>query len=180
MDRLNNSSDKLEVKYACGHAELRAKTRDSVNKLVTQRAARMLCGVCLADYDAKRKRLIKDSIRCADEASKSVKLIGSRKQIEWAERIRERWLFDLQRDIPPLSLRPSVEKAIYGASGKEQPFAVQQAITSVLEVRLKAIEEVLGHSQAAWWLDWRDRLNERINKITDDAIRSEFQLLSVS
>jgi hypothetical protein len=176
MDRLNNSSDKFEIKFACGHAELRVTKRDSFNKIAIQRAARMLCCACLADYDAKRKRLIEDSIRRANEASKSVKLTGSRKQIEWAERIRDRWLFDLQRDIPQT---PSVENAIYIASGNEQAFAVQQAITSVLEVRLKAIEEVLDHGQAAWWIDWRYQLNERINKITNNAMRSELRLLSI-
>jgi hypothetical protein len=177
MDRWLNSSDKVEVKLACGHTKERHKKGNSFDKLAATSAARKLCDACTANFEAKRERMIADSIRRAYEACKSIKLTGSKKQVARAERIRERWLFELQCEIPPFSLGPSVERASTHVLGKEQALAVQQAITGVLASRLKAIDEVLAHGEAAWWIDWRDQLSARINKTTDAAIRSPFELL---
>jgi hypothetical protein len=85
MNRHGNSLEKHEVKYACGHFEVRAKSSsNSVNELVVNRAVRSLCNDCLAEHQAERKRMIAESIQRNSEAARSIKLTGTRKQIEWA------------------------------------------------------------------------------------------------
>ena len=54
---------------------------------------------------------------------------------------------------------------------------MQQAITNVLAARLTAIDEVVARDKAAWWIDFREDLDRRINKKTDDAISAEFSSL---
>jgi hypothetical protein len=179
MKRHDNSFETLEVKYACGHSEVRARSQsNAVNEIVIKRAARMLCNDCLAEHQAERKRMIADSVQRNNVAAGSIRMTGSKKQIEWAERIRERWLDVVTRDIPPLSIKPSVDKADFGMSKPAKgAVAVQQAITNVLAARLAAIDEVVARDKAAWWIDFREDLDRRINKKTDDAISAEFSSL---
>jgi hypothetical protein len=170
-----NTPEKHEVTYACGHSETRVKSRsDALNAIRISAAARSLCKACLAEHQARREGMISNSVQRTKEAVAGTKLTGSKKQIEWADRIREKWLYIVKRDIPPHSLKSSFEKAqSIGAS----PDAVERGITNVLAVRLEAIDEVLAHSKAGWWIDFRDYLDSMINNPTNEAIKAEFAVL---
>jgi hypothetical protein len=170
-----NTPEKHEVTYACGHSEMRVKSqRDASNTLAIRAAARSICKTCLAEHQARREGMISNSVQRAKEAVAGTKLTGSKKQIAWAERIREKWLYIVKRDIPPHSLKSSFEKA---QSSGAFPDAVEQGTTNALAVRLAAIDEVLAHSEAAWWIDFRDHLDSMVNNLTDEAIKSEFAVL---
>jgi hypothetical protein len=118
--------------------------------------------------------MISNSVQRTKEAVAGTKLTGSKKQIEWADRIREKWLYIVKRDTSPHSLKSSLEKA---RSSGALPDAIERATTSVLAVRLAAIDEVLAHGNAAWWIDFREYHGSIVNKRTDEAIKSEFAVL---
>src|SRR5260221_8213845 len=107
-----NAPEKHEVAYACGHSAMRVKSqRDAVNKIVIKAAARNLCEACLTEHKVRRADMISNSVQRVKEAVAATKLTGSKKQTEWADRIREKWLYIVKRDIPPHSLKSSFEKA---------------------------------------------------------------------
>jgi hypothetical protein len=122
-----------------------------------RRGARKLCDVCASVWDANRQAMIAEAMQRAKTASE-LKLSGSKKQIEWADRIRERWLFNVQWDVSSHLIGTNVERATEAVSTQKQAIAVQQACTNVLALRLAAIDEVLSHAVAAWWIDWRFQL----------------------
>jgi hypothetical protein len=170
-----NTPENHEVTYACGHSAMRVKSqRDSSNKIAIANAARTLCEACLTEHKVKREGMISNSVQRTKEAVAATKLTGSKKQIAWADRIREKWLYVVKRDIPPHSLKSSFEKA---QSSGALPDAIERATTNVLAARLAAIDEALAHSKAAWWIDFRDYLESMINNPTDEAIKSEFSVL---
>ncbi|WP_027576743.1 hypothetical protein [Bradyrhizobium sp. WSM1743] len=117
--------------------------------------------------------MISNSVQRTKEAAAATKLTGTRKQIEWAERIREKWLFIVKREIPT-HLLSNLEKARIGAVSPE---AIEQAITTVLAARLAAIDGVVAHCKAAWWIDFRSYLEAMVNQPTDAAIKSECSVL---
>jgi hypothetical protein len=167
-----DTPEKHEIAYACGHFEIRVKSkRDISNAFAIRAAARRVCETCLARHKAMRVDMISNSAQRTKEALLGTTLTGSKKQIDWAARIREKWLYIVKRDIPSRLLNSIFEKA---QSSSVSPDAVEQCTTNVLAVRLTAIDEVLAHGNAAWWIDFRDYLDSMVNNPTDEAIRSEF------
>jgi hypothetical protein len=167
-----NTPEKLEVTYACGHSAMLAKSqREAINETKINAATRALCEPCLTEHKVKREGMISNSVQRTKEAAAATKLTGTKKQIEWADRIREKWLYIVKRDIPPHSLKSSFEKA---QSSGALPNAIEHATTNVLAARLAAIDEVLPHNKAAWWIEFREYLESMINNPTDEAIKSEF------
>jgi len=118
--------------------------------------------------------MISSSSQRTKGAVTATELTGSKKQIDWADRIREKWLLIFKRDTPPHYFNSNLEKA---RSINVLPDAIEQAITNVLAVRLTAIDEVLAHGKAAWWIDFREYLDPMVNKATEEAIKSEFSVL---
>jgi hypothetical protein len=169
-----NTPEKHEVWYACGHSATRVKKRDTVNKIAINAAARKLCEACLTEQNVRREAMISNSVQRTKEAVAATKLTGSKKQIDWADLIREKWLLIFKRDTPPHSLKSSLEKV---RSSGALPDAIERATTNVLAVRLAAIDEVLAHSKAAWWIEFRGYLDSKVNNPTEEAIKSEFSVL---
>lgn len=167
-----NTPEKHEVAYACGHSVMRVKSRSY--SVFIKAAARDLCEACLNAHKVKREHMISDLVQRTKEAIAATKLTGSKKQIEWADRIREKWLHIVKRDIPPHSLKSSFEKAQSRGALRD---TIERVTTNVLTVRLAAIDEVLAHSKAAWWIDFRDCLDSMVNNPTDETIKSEFSVL---
>jgi hypothetical protein len=176
MMSYKNVTNTFEVKFACEHTTERRCTRRWSDEIFIRRGARKLCDVCASVWDAKRQAMIAEAVPRAKTASE-LKLSGSKKQIEWADRIRERWLFNVQWDVSSHLMGTNVERATESVSTQKQAIAVQQACTNVLALRLAAIDEVLSHAVAAWWIDWRFQLNDRVNRATDAAIQSQFEPL---
>jgi hypothetical protein len=175
MAMAGDTPAKHEVRYACGHSEVRVKSQnDAVNKIVINAAARNLCKACLTEHSVKREAMISNSVQRTQDAVAATKLTGSTKQIERADRIREKWLLIFKRDTPAHSLESSIEKA---RSSGALPGAIEHATTNVLAVRLAAIDEVLTHSKAAWWIDFQSYLDFQVNKLTEEAIKTEFSVL---
>ncbi|WP_407117262.1 hypothetical protein [Bradyrhizobium sp. LMG 9283] len=167
------NGSEIQVTYACGHQESIKSQRDFINEMRTRAARRTLCEVCLGAHRAKRDCMISNSVQRTKEAAAATKLTGTRKQIEWAERIREKWLFIVKREIPT-HLLSNLEKARIGAVSPE---AIEQATTTVLAARLAAIDGVVAHCKAAWWIDFQSYLEAMVNQPTDAAIKSECSVL---
>ena len=169
---IGDTPEKHEVRYACGHSAMRVNTqKDSVRKLVINSATRKLCETCLTEHKVRREAMISNSVQRTEEAVAATKLTGSKKQIDWADLIREKWLLVLRRDTPPHPLKSSLEKA---RSSGALPDVIERATTNVLAARLAAIDEVLAHSKAAWWIEFRGYLDSKVNNATEEAIKSEF------
>jgi hypothetical protein len=168
---LNNTLEKQKLTFACGHFEMHVKVqRDAINAGRIKSAERRICTACLAEHEARRDVMISKSVQRTEEGIARTKLTGSKKQIKWAVSIRAHWLKSAERNIPPYPLRLCFEEA--QASGAA-PETVQRVITNVLTARLAAIDELLAHSEASWWIDSR-RLDLKIDNLTHEAIKSEF------
>lgn len=164
----------MQVTHACGHSAMRVKSQhDSSNELKIRAARGTLCEACLTAHKTKRDCMISNSVERTKEAAAATKLIGSKKQIEWASRIREKWLYIVKRELPAHVLF-SFEKV---RAADVSPEAIEQAATAVLAGRLAAIDEVVTHSQAAWWIEFRDYLESIVNQPTDAAIKCECSAL---
>ena len=168
------NTPQTQVTHACGHSAMRVKSQhDTLMEIRIRTARRTLCEACLTAHKAKRDCMVSNSVQRTKEAAAATKLIGSKKQIEWASRIREKWLYIVKRELPTQVLF-SFDK-VRGAD--VSPEAIEQAATTVLAVRLAAIDDVVTHSQAAWWIDFRDHLESMVNRLTDVAIKSECSAL---
>jgi hypothetical protein len=175
MAMIGNTPEKHEVRYACGHSAMYVKSqRESSNKIAINVAARNLCEACLTEHNVRREAMISNSVQRTKEAVAATKLTGSKKQIDWADLIREKWLLIFKCGTPPHYLKASLEKA---RSSGVLPDAIERATTNVLAARLAAIDEVLAHGKAAWWIEFREYLDSKVNNPTEEAIKSEFSVL---
>lgn len=126
---MHENAEKHEISYGCGHSVLRVRSRSHAqDALAVNAAARRLCTACLAEHDEMRKGMISSSVQRNREAIARTKMSGSKKQIEWAGRIREKWLYTVKRTMPEHSLSQFSNARCGGIS----PEAVEQAITNVL------------------------------------------------
>jgi hypothetical protein len=167
-----------EIIYACGHSEMHVKSqRSAVNAIFVRNAARKVCKTCMAEHEARRKGMISNSIQRTKEAVADRKLTGTEKQIKWGDEIRENWLDNIKRQITPHYLQSIFEKT---QSSGASPDAVERSKTNVLAVRLAAIDEMLTHGEAGWWIKSfkNQHLDLLISSRTDEAIKAEFTTMS--
>lgn len=166
-----SSSADLEVRFACGHVEERRRRSPAGDDLALRSASRKLCVMCASAHGAERERMIVESILSGKEGLQ-VELAGSRKQINWAVEIRERWQSTIRRELPS-DIQKRIEKARGLVSG-QAVLALEQASTNVLAARLAAIADVLAHTKAAYWIEGRDGVFDyKIARATEDALRRE-------
>jgi len=128
---------KYDVTYSCGHSErvkLFGPTRDRERKIEWMESR--LC------YDCFRAKLERDRLAASAAAAQQAEenglppLIGSEKQVAWAETIRLRRLSELD---------DSVQKALVDAS--DDPHR---------EALLDMIDRIHRIGSAKWWIDHRE------------------------
>ena len=90
-----DTPEKHEIAYACGHFEIRVKSKRDISNAFALRAADAASARLLASHKAMRVDMISNSAQRTKEALLGTTLTGSKKQIDWAARIREKWLISL-------------------------------------------------------------------------------------
>ena len=116
-----------------------------------------VCGEC-KEKDAAQKRE-EQTVRAREiaEASDYPVLKGSEKQIAWALRIREEKA-DALEDLREKVIRTVEKRPERSEEGKEM---------------LYAIERIMAHDYAGWWIDTRSASVDQMIKETLKAMRKE-------
>lgn len=132
---------KYDVRHSCGHTQthqLYGPGRDRESKINWLETT--LCSDCWRAEQEKQRTAENAAAKDANTAAGSVPLIGSEKQIAWAETIR-RPVCAALRTVEKRPIEPELSHA-----------AAQELRDAIILV----IDEVLGETQAHNWIELRD------------------------
>jgi len=140
---------KYEVNYSCGHSaeiQLFGPTKARYRKIEWLEES----GVCPECYKAQKDAERAAATQKAAEEAKSSglpELIGSEKQVAWAESIRNEALNHNNKinDDPQIIA--------------DQPEEKQEEARRALEILITARKRLEVETSAKWWIDNRDRVN---------------------
>ena len=116
-----------------------------------------VCGECKAKAEQQKRDEAAALAKEIAEAYGYPELQGSEKQISWAMRIREQKADELE------DIRARVNRA-----GAKDPARKERG-----DEMIAAIERIMAHQEARWWIDIREESADELIKHTITAMRKE-------
>lgn len=133
---------KYTITHTCGHSETVQICGPSCNREseVAYLESR-LCAICFAAKCATDRQAANAAAAVANAAAGLPALLGSPKQIAWAESIRAAAIADLDKRL---------------AAARAQIDRLPYMFRAVAQEAIVAIDGIRGKASAAWWIDHRN------------------------